>query len=535
MEDGKRAESEKPGSRVKRFAHALASNYLFLGTNILYTLASVPLALHYLSKAEFGLWALSLQIAGYIAWIDLGMGSSIARILIDYKDRRAEGHYGGAIKSGLLVGVAQSAITLVTGMSLVWFMATWLRVPADLSPAFLWLMIGQVLISAVSFVSRIYYQVLCAWQRMDLYNYSQIAQLATGFAAMWIGFWLGSGVFSLLLGAAVSWVTGVVFCALACHRLGIWPQAGEWGRASWKQFHELFSYGADLFLIALGTQLILSSQVVLVSRELGVEAAALWSVMTKAFTLGSQIVYRNMGYAAPAFAEMQARQEWGRLWSRYHSLFQAINVFGGVCAVIFAACNSPFVTLWTHGEFSWPVINNVLLAVWLVILNQQCCFNSMIAGLKEIHGLKYVYLIEGIIFVFVTSAVLHRAGITGMLVCSLLATLLFTWSNGLWRISKLSKIGWKPLLWDWQLPLLRALGVLIPCWLAMEWVLHGKSEWLRFAVNGGLLAVVGAWVTLRLGLSSDLLAEISGKLPPSLRRLVLRLAGQACRPGGNPV
>ena len=351
------------------------------------------------------------------------MGSSVARILIDHKDRRADGHYGGAIKSGLLVGTAQGAITLITGMSLVWFMATWLRVPADLSPAFLWLMIGQVLISAVSFVSRIYYQVLCAWQRMDLYNYSQIAQLATGFVAMWTGFFLGCGVYSLLAGAAVSWVTGIVFCLTACHRLGIWPKAGEWGRASWGLFRELFSYGADLFLIALGTQLILSSQTVLVSRELGLEAAALWSVMTKAFTLVGQIVYRNIGNATPAFAEMQARQEWGRLWSRYRMLFLAINVFGGVCAVIFAACNSPFVTLWTHGEFSWPVINNVLLAAWLVVTNQQGCFNSMIAGLKEIHGLKYVYLIEGIVFVGVTSAVLHRTGITGMLVCSLLATL----------------------------------------------------------------------------------------------------------------
>ena len=103
MEDAKRAAFDKPGARARRFAHALASSYLFLGANVFYTLAATPIALHYLSKTEFGLWALTLQIASYIQWIDLGMWSWVSRILIDHKDYRAEGRYGGAIKSGILV------------------------------------------------------------------------------------------------------------------------------------------------------------------------------------------------------------------------------------------------------------------------------------------------------------------------------------------------------------------------------------------------------------------------------------------------
>ena len=63
-------------SRIKRFAHSLVSGYVFLGANALYTLASVPLALHYLSKPEFGLWAVATQIAGYLMLIDFGLGTS---------------------------------------------------------------------------------------------------------------------------------------------------------------------------------------------------------------------------------------------------------------------------------------------------------------------------------------------------------------------------------------------------------------------------------------------------------------------------
>ena len=78
-------------SRLKRFTHALLSGYALLGVNVLFTLASVPLALHYLSTEEFGLWAVTSQIAGYIALMDFGLSAATSRILIDYKDHQKIG------------------------------------------------------------------------------------------------------------------------------------------------------------------------------------------------------------------------------------------------------------------------------------------------------------------------------------------------------------------------------------------------------------------------------------------------------------
>jgi len=507
-------------SRLKRFTRSLLSSYAFLGVNVLYTLASVPLALKYLSKAEFGLWALTLQVAGYIALVDLGMGSSIARILIDHKDDRANGRYGGAIKSGILVGLVQGLIALAVGLSLVWFLAGWLLIPQELSRQFLWLMIGQVFLTAATFVSRIFNQLLYAWQRMDISNYAQIAQLVVGFGVLWIGFHLRLGVFSLLAGFMAGWLIGTAICFLACRHLGLWPKGAEWGRASREQFRELFSYGAELFLITIGVQFIVSSQTVLVSRQLGLEAAALWSVMTKVFALATQIVSKIVSSAMPAFAEMQVRGERARLLDRYRGMFITANVFAGGCGVLLAACNSPFVSLWTHGRFSWPAIDNVLLALWLIVSTQQCCHNSLVMNLKQIRGLKYIYLLEGVLFVGVAIIILPSTGITGMLVCSLVATMMCTWLIGVWRVVGLSEQGWKPLLWDWQKPLIRVLIVLIPLWLIIEQTLRGTPDWIRLVANGSLLTVTGVWVSLRFALPSELVADMLGKLPQPLQRFV---------------
>jgi O-antigen/teichoic acid export membrane protein len=510
-------------SRLKKFTHSLLSSYASLGINVLYTLASVPLALKYLSKAEFGLWALTLQVANFIAFVDLGMGGSIARILIDHKDDRHNGRYGGAIQSGFLVGVVQGLITLIVGFSLLWFMAAWLRVPHDLDRSFFWLMAGQILLTAATFSTRMFGQVLYAWQRIDVSNYSAMIQLIVGFAALWIGFVLGFGIFSLLAGAVASWACGVGINAAVCFRLGFLPEAGKWGRPSREQFRELFNYGANVFLISIGAQLIISSQTMLVSRQLGVEAAALWSVMTKVFTLVSQIVWKIIGNAMPAFAEMQVRGEWERLWHRYRGLFVTTNVFAGVCAVLFVACNGPFVTLWTQGKFSWPPLDNVLLGMWLVMSTQQCCHNSLIICLKEVKTLKYIFLLEGIVFIVVVLVILPSTGMTGMLLCSLLATTLFTWLSGVWRVAKLSKMGWMPLVWDWQKPLMWILIVMVSTWLTLDWILHGAPIWLRLVVNGTILTATGAWVAIRYALPFDLVAEIIEKLPKPLQSVAVIL------------
>ena len=109
-------------SRFKRFAHALLSGYVLLGANMVYTLASVPLALHYLSKAQFGLWALVTQVAGYVALVDFGLSASASRVLIDHKDQRASGNYGSMVQTGALVGLTQAgrfSASLYNGMTTV--------------------------------------------------------------------------------------------------------------------------------------------------------------------------------------------------------------------------------------------------------------------------------------------------------------------------------------------------------------------------------------------------------------------------------
>ena len=58
-------------SRLKNFTRNLATGYLQLGVNVVYSLVSIPLILHWLPKAEFGLWVLLVQMMSYLVFVDL--------------------------------------------------------------------------------------------------------------------------------------------------------------------------------------------------------------------------------------------------------------------------------------------------------------------------------------------------------------------------------------------------------------------------------------------------------------------------------
>ena len=95
-------------------------------------------------------------------------------------------------------------------------------------------------------------------------------------------------------------------------------QAARNGRPTWRRFRELFDFGRDVFLTALGFQMLNASQTLILTRILGVELAATWSVCTRTFTFVTQLIYRIFQYSAPALAEMIVRGEKGLLW-RYLS------------------------------------------------------------------------------------------------------------------------------------------------------------------------------------------------------------------------
>jgi O-antigen/teichoic acid export membrane protein len=520
-------------ARFRRVLHGAASGYVLLIVTSACSLASVPIALYYLSKDPFGLWMMMANIGGYLGLVDLGMSGSVARLLIDHKDDRAGGVYGGLIKTGCLVLLAQGALVFVAGFGLAPLICDLEAIRPDMQKEFIQLLQWQSITWALSFGLRIFSHLLVAHQRYDVFNYSQVASIVLNLALLWLFFQAGQGIFSLVWAGLLSSLIVPVVSFLACWRLGLFPPVGAWGQASWRDFKEIFGYGKDLFLVSVGSQLITGSQILIIARQLGVGAAAVWGIGTRTFILASQLVWRFFDVSGPALGEMIVRDEHARLRERYRAIVVSTASFAALAAIIYAMCNSVFVTVWTQIRrdtvIYWPPVNDVLLAVWMIISALVHCHNSFVMITKRIGFMRYVYFVEGVIFAAAAILTARWGGMAGVILCSITCSILFSGAYGIWRVSGYFGLPVREVAYGWLQPALKVMFSFGPLALACWWALRGvESPMVRLALNGLVGSAAGSYLFLRYGLPRELKKELIERAPerfnPILRRVFVGAA-----------
>src|SRR5665213_1299912 len=144
---------------------------------------------------------------------------------------------------------------------------------------------------------------------------------------------------------------------------------------------------------------------------------------TRAYLVLTQVVYRIMDFSAPALSEMMVRGEKERLRHRFRQIAVLSMNMALATGAVFALCNSAFVAVWLKHKIAWPPVNDVLLAIWLVICVTMRT-HIYLAGLtKKLLFMRYVFFIEGLAFVGLTLAIYRFGGIAAMLSASILCTL----------------------------------------------------------------------------------------------------------------
>jgi O-antigen/teichoic acid export membrane protein len=269
----------------------------------------------------------------------------------------------------------------------------------------------------------------------------------------------------------------------------------------------MFSYGRDLLLIGLGLQLLNASQAIIITASLGLEAAGLWAVATKAFQLVLQFVQRIFDYTGSAFGEMIVRQEIDTLSRRFRDVLALTAGVAVFACVSVAVANAPFVTMLSHGKYSWEWRNDALVAILIFCNSVSRCYVGLSGYAKQLGRMRWVYLLEGICFVIAASIAVRSFGISGIIAAAIISNL--AWS------------GWYGLRWtggylhlparhiiDWLLPALRYM-VFMTAFGVILWrlALHLPAQ-LRFVVSSIGMLIAGLPMLWFVGFGSGLRAEI---------------------------
>lgn len=457
---------------------------------VAYSLASVPIALRYLSVEEFGLFFLLIQIAAYFTLIEIGMSAATARILVDHKDHRDGEAYGSVILTGLLVFAVQGLITLAVGILAAPWIISVVGVPNALAEIATQLLRWLALASALTFAFRIYGSVLYANKRLDLIHGFMGANMICGLALLAAILASGAGLVGLRWLFLAQAAIAVPLPIWACHKLGLLPKKGHWGLPSAARFRELFSFGKDIFLVNVGNQVLEASQLIIVTRTMGLTAAAIWSVSTKLFALVYQLVTKIEGTAIVFFGEMMVRGEKEKLAERFRQIYQLTAAIAVAALATIVAINEPFVSVWANPSLAWSLHLSGLFAVAVALNTLTRCSGDLIIYTKKIAAFRYVYFAEAIVFVSLALWLSGSFGFYGILGPSLLCLVLFRATYTTLRMARYFNLPAMTFWWTWlKRPILAGI-ILLPFVISSPWLASSVPRpW------GQLLSAL-AWVGL---------------------------------------
>jgi hypothetical protein len=499
-------------SRSLHFLRGLGAAYLSIACTSAYVAISIPLALHYLSKEDFGLWVVVTQMTNYLLLLEFGTSGSGIRLLMDFKDHRADGRYGAMIKTLILVQGAQGLIIFCTGCALTPLLLSLLDVPARLANEFWGLCIAQFAILGISFIGRIGSQLLMAHHRMDLVHNSVSVQALLNCGVLAAGFELGAGLYSLVLAQAVSTALTLAGGLIMARRLRLFPRTGEGGTVSVAAARDLFRFGGNLFFLSLGLVLLGSSQAPIIARVVGLDAAAVWGVATKVFTMAQQLVGRLLDASASALMEMVVRKERERLRTRFQDILAmtaALAMWAGTTA---AVCNGPLLEVWTRGRISWPWTNDVLMGAVFASMTITRVHIGLAGTTKVFRGLQFVYFIEGLLFAVLAYVLAGHAGLAGILVSALAADLLGSGVFGARRTAaEFGTTAFSAGL-RWIAAPLRGGALLIVLGSVVGWLTRDSAAWPALIIRTLVMGGAGGVLVWRFGLNDRLRVEIGAMI-----------------------
>lgn len=282
MTENNRHSKNRQRALTKSVFSSMASKVL----TVALSLVSVPIALDYLGKSQYGLWATISSVIGLLVFADLGVGNGVMNSAATANGRDDHAAVRRAVVSGVSVVLAAGALLLLSFMA-IWPFVDWKSVLAiadqsAVSSAALAVLVLVVLFSLnmpISVIQKIQYGT----QNGHWVSISLTIAAVLGFIFILLTVNLGFGLVGMV-------ASGILAAMLADLIVG-WhffrrfsnfrPRLSDWnyGEAS-----QLLRIGLGFLVLQVGVSICYASDYIILAQIVGLEAVADFQVHQKLFS-----------------------------------------------------------------------------------------------------------------------------------------------------------------------------------------------------------------------------------------------------------
>jgi O-antigen/teichoic acid export membrane protein len=397
-----------------RIAKGVLGNWSYLALNVLVAFWMTPFVVRHLGDASYGLWALVLQLTGYMGVIDVGLRSALVRFVSRFNARGDDEGLNRLMNSTFTLYLLMVPVCLAMASMVAFIALPHMHIPsAMLGVAQITVFIAAGCI-ACDFLFATSHASLAGLSRWDLINSVWISVLLA--RTLLIVLFLKSG-FGLL---ALAWIQlSVTFIGYSAEmfllRRVLPTFRPTWHFPKFDEMRPIAQHGWYSFLLSVATKINYQIDSIVIALFLPIDQVTFYVIGLRLVEHLRELLTSTTMVIAPVISSFEAVGELHRITtalirSTKYSLF--VGLLG---ASVLLALGTDFIRLWMGPRFSGPSGNVlVILSVGVVLSCTQFASSHVLYGLSK-HRLNVNWtIIESVLNVGFSLALVRRYGILGV-------------------------------------------------------------------------------------------------------------------------
>lgn len=491
-----RQAATSPEDAKSRIARSLFSNWAGMGANVLVGFLLAPFVVHRLGDTAYGIWALVLQLTGYMGVFTVGMRSALVRFVARFSTEHDQPSMNRLLSMTLTVYSGFAFVSIALGAALAVYALPHMQIPLAMRRESQIVLILAAITLGAGFPLGMFQAVLSGLSRFDLTNGVNIVTLLLRTALVVALLLEGYGLVALAVVHLLVSLLTYGWCAILVFKL----MPGT--KISWRLWDKalvrpVFGHSLYSFLISVGTRINYEMDTVVIAAFLPVQSVTFYVIGFKLIQSLRDLVNLSSVVVAPIASGLEAQRKTGEISSllvrgcRY-VLLAAFPINAGLLIL-----GPDFIQAWMGSEYRH--ISGTVLVI--LVLGQFVAFTEhvptqILYGLSKHRVNVWCTALESALNLGLSIALVRPFGVFGVAMGTTIGALIvrgWLFPRGYLRILG---VGWVNYLRSSIVPALLSTLVFCVGVLAFRQVI-GTSGFLRMglaAASGLVLYAPCVWI-----------------------------------------
>jgi O-antigen/teichoic acid export membrane protein len=405
--------------RYRRIALTTASGFATRIVAMAVNLVTVPIALGYLGRAQYGLWAAVTSFTTWVVLFDLGIVNGLVNAIAQANgaDDREGARRAVSTAFALLVGIAAAlGLAAAIALPLIDWAALFAARGAVDATTVRWAVAAAVIPVIVALPLSIVRQIYAGYQRAYVGNLFSLLGSAGTLAGTLLAARLDAGLPALVAVVACSTtIAGVLNMAYLFRVQMPWLRP-RWSLASRESALRLLRVSVPLFLFQAGALLVSETQLIILAHRAGLALAGDYSLVLRLYVLIGSVIVLSTSAFVPAFREAAERGEHAWLRRGFTRMLVARMAMAGIAAGTVLLAGNLLLRLWLgRAAVQFDLSVWALLAVLVLAAPWATAFSDLLTIMDRVWAQVGLVLANGAATAYLTYLLAPAYGVAGAL------------------------------------------------------------------------------------------------------------------------